>query len=497
MSRKFVCSSSIVIFGGTGDLASRKLLPALCRLQAAELLPADFHIFVTGRAEMTTETFLEHLKQKEAKVFKNDKRCAKGFSCLNKRIKYLRANPSMANEAEDFRRRLLEAEPQAAPARLFYLAVPPNSMQSFIKLIKPFSEENSDTRCPEQILVEKPFGQDLTTARELNKSLLEVFQENQILRIDHYLGKEAVQNILFMRFANTFFEPVWNSRFIDNIQITFSENIGIDGRAGYFDQTGILRDVVQNHLLQVLSMVAMEPPLTHQPHDLHLEKNKVLKALRKYRPGEVSSETIRAQYIAGKVDNHQAVGYLDENGVHPGSQTETYAACRVFVDNWRWGGVPFYLQAGKRLEHNVTEIVVSFKPIPHSIFKDLSGKIEANRLHIRIQPNEGIVLKVNSKPPGMHLQVSDVGLRFSYDSEFGDYRPDAYERLLLDALSGDSSLFLSNNEIEESWKFIDPISEAWKSGNQPVYKYHAGSRGPEESSQLLARYGHRWHIPIL
>lgn len=435
--------------------------------------------------------------QREAILFKKDAGFARGFNELKSRIRYLRANPAMANEPEDFKRRLQEAEPLAAPARLFYLAVPPNSMQSFIKLIKPFSEANDNSQCPERVLVEKPFGQDLATAKQLNQSLLAVFSENQILRIDHYLGKEAVQNILFMRFANTFFEPLWNNRFIDNIQISFSENIGIGSRAGYFDQAGILRDVVQNHLLQVLCMVAMEPPLSHKPADLHLEKNKVLKALRKYRPEEVAIETVRAEYSSGEVNKVKGSGYLEENGVRPASKTETYAACRVFVDNWRWGGMPFYLQAGKRLEQNVTEIVVSFKPIPHSIFKEYSGKIEPNRLHIRIQPNEGIVLKVNSKPPGMQMQMSDVGLKFSYAAEFGDYRPDAYERLLLDALNGDSALFLSNSEIEESWKFIDPIIEAWQSGTQPVYRYPSGSQGPDEAKALLAKHGHYWHRPVI
>ncbi|MBU1105457.1 MAG: glucose-6-phosphate dehydrogenase [Candidatus Riflebacteria bacterium] len=497
MSGRFFCAASIVIFGGTGDLASRKLIPALCRLHDAELLAHDFHIFVTGRADLSTEAFIEHLMQREAILFKKDKRFANGFAGLRSRIRYLRANPALPGEPEDFKNRLLAAEPMAAPARLFYLAVPPDSMKSFIRLIKPFSEENTDSRCPERILVEKPFGQNLKTAKELNQSLLEAFTENQILRIDHYLGKEAVQNILFMRFANTFFEPVWNNHYIDNVQISFSENIGIGGRAGYFDQTGILRDVVQNHLLQVLCMVAMESPLSHLPGDLHLEKNKVLKALRRYQPEEVASETIRAQYSAGEVDSNPVLGYLEENGVRPESKTETYAACRVFVDNWRWGGVPFYLQAGKRLERNVTEIVINFKPLPHSIFKDFTGKIEPNRLYIRIQPNEGIILKVNSKPPGMNLQVSDVGLKFSYESEFGDYRPDAYERLLLDALNGDSALFLSNSEIEESWKFIDPIIEAWQSDNQPMHTYKAGSNGPEEANKLLARHGHRWRPSII
>jgi len=489
---KHFCAASIVIFGGTGDLAGRKLIPALCRLNNAGLLAYDFHIFATGRSDMSTGAFIEHFMNHEADLFKKDKRFAEGFAGLRQRIRYLRANPGMQNEPEDFRRRLQAEEPEAAPARLFYLAVPPTSMESFISLVRPFSAARTDQNCPERLLVEKPFGHNLASARELNARLLESFSEDQILRIDHYLGKEAVQNILFMRFANLFFEPVWNHRYISNIQISFGEEIGIGGRAGYFDQTGILRDVVQNHLLQVLGMIAMEPPLSHRPEDLHLEKNKVLKAIRKYRPEEIGAETVRAQYLPGMLKGEMVKGYSEENGVMVNSSTETFAACRLFIDNWRWGGVPFYLRAGKRLERNMTEIVVNFKPVPHSIFPNLAGSIEPNRLYIRIQPDEGITLQLNSKPPGMEMQVTDVGLKFSYEAEFGEYRPDAYERLLLDSLQGSSALFLSNSEIEESWKFIDPIIEGWQQFNQPMFTYQAGTHGPIEACQLLEKHGHRW-----
>lgn len=490
------CASSLVIFGGTGDLAGRKLIPALCRLHDAKLLIHDFHIFVTGRNDMTSSQFIESFSQREGTLLSKDATFARGFVGLKDKIRYLRADPSRPDESEDFRLRLHKEEPLAAPARLFYLAVPPDSMESFIGLIKPFSANRADHNCPERILVEKPFGHDLLSALELNKKLLESFDESQILRIDHYLGKEAVQNILFMRFANLFFEPVWNNHFISNIQISFAESIGIGGRAGYFDQTGILRDVVQNHLLQVLAMVAMEPPLSHRPGDLHLEKNKVLKALRKYSPEEVAQETVRAQYTAGDVDGASVKGYLEEKGVSSSSRTETYAACRLFIDNWRWGGVPFYLRAGKRLDRSVTEICINFKPVPHSIFPMFAGNIEPNRLYIRIQPDEGITLQLNSKPPGMKMQVTDVGLRFSYENEFGGYRPDAYERLLLDALTGDSALFLSNSEIEESWKFIDPIITGWQNDKQPLFSYPAGSFGPAQACELLSKNGHRWRPSI-
>lgn len=489
----FFCASSIVIFGGTGDLATRKLIPALCRLNSAKLLINDFHVFATGRSEMTTEQFLKNFTDKQMSSFEKDPALKEGFDNLKERIIYIKADPHAAGETEAFAQRIKNCESDAAPARLFYLAVPPDHMDSFIKLIKPFSEKNKDSGCPARILVEKPFGHNLASSQKLNSLLLEAFSEDQILRIDHYLGKEAVQNILFMRFANIFFEPVWSNKFIDNIQISFSESIGIGKRAGYFDETGILRDVLQNHLLQVLCMVAMEPPLSNRPGDIHIEKNKVLKAIRKYSPAEVADETVRAQYVHGDTPAEQLKGYLEEEGVESSSKTETYAACRLFIDNWRWGGIPFYLRAGKRLDKSLTEICVTFKALPHSIFKDITSSLTPNRLYIRIQPDEGINLMFNSKPPGMKIGVTDVGLKFSYETEFGSYRPDAYERLLLDSLKGDSSLFLSNSEIEEAWKFIDPITNAWSSSiSQPVCIYKAGSSGPSEACELLAKHGHSW-----
>lgn len=487
------CASSTVIFGGTGDLATRKLIPALCRLEAAGLLIKDFHIFVTGRGESSSAAFIERFAERSREALVQDTLFQQGFASLKQRIIYLQADPSAANEDIAFFERLQKYEIEAAPARLFYLAVPPESMESFIALVRPFSEKNKDSGCPARILVEKPFGHDLGSSIALNQQLLKNFSENQILRIDHYLGKEAVQNLLFMRFANIFFEPVWNNHFIDNVQISFSEKIGIGSRAGYFDHSGILRDVVQNHLLQVLCMVAMEPPLSNRPADLHLEKSKVLKAIRKFSSAEVARETVRAQYEASADGSMPA--YRQEDGVKKDSQTETFAASRLFIDNWRWSGVPFYLRAGKRLKANLTEICISFKPLPHSIFRDVEGKITPNRLFIRIQPDEGIVMKLNSKPPGMQMKVTDVGLKFSYESEFGSYRPDAYERLLLDALRGDSSLFLTNTEIEEAWRFIDPITAAWKnSAAPPLCFYPAASTGPGEADALLQQYGHRWLV---
>jgi glucose-6-phosphate 1-dehydrogenase len=485
------CASSIVIFGGTGDLSTRKLIPALCRLESANLLINDFHIFVTGRSAISNDDFLTKFIKKQQKNIDKDEAFKKGLQSLKKRIIYLQADPQAENADQYFKKSLEEKESQAAPARLFYLAVPPDSMESFISLIKPFSEKNKNTGCPVRILVEKPFGHDLQSSIAFNQKLLGNFSENQIFRIDHYLGKEAVQNLLFMRFANTFFEPVWNNQFVDNVQISFSEEIGIGARANYFDATGILCDVVQNHLLQVLSMVAMEPPISSEPQNIHIEKNKVLKAIRKFKTEEVLQNTVRAQYTGNK--DSSVNSYLEEAGVKKNSKTETFAACRLFIDNWRWHGVPFYLRAGKRLEKNRTEICICFKELPHSIFKEIGSALAANRLYIRIQPDESITLKLNTKTPGMDMKMANVNLRFSYETEFGSYRPDAYERLLLDALKGNSALFLSNSEIEEAWKFIDPIIEVWKKeDSQPVHTYEAGSNGPQAAFDLLERHGHRW-----
>lgn len=490
---KFFCASSIVIFGGTGDLATRKLIPALCRLSAAEFLDDDFHILVTGRKDLTTQDFLSKFISRQQKRLKQDSNFEKGYLNLKDKFIYVQADPDRSGEQKRFLSKIRKYESSAAPAKLFYLAVPPYKMPDFIPLVKPFSEANKGTNCPVRILVEKPFGSDLESAKELNNLLLQSFSEDQILRIDHYLGKEAVQNILFMRFANTFFEPVWNNLYIENVQISFSEKIGIGTRGSFFDNTGILRDVVQNHLLQVLTMVAMEPPLTSKPSDLHLEKTKVLEAIKKYKPEEVPLETVRARYVSGKVAGKSVPAYLEENGVAKESNSETFAACRLFINNWRWAGVPFYLRAGKRLEKSMTEICITFKQLPHSIFTELTEKIVENRLFIRVQPDEGITLQLNSKPPGMKMGVTDVALKFSYEEEFGSYRPDAYERLLLDALKADSALFINNSEIEAAWKFIDPIINSWKSSDaQPMCEYAAGTQGPKEACELLAKNGHEW-----
>jgi glucose-6-phosphate 1-dehydrogenase len=484
------CASSIVIYGGTGDLTTRKLLPALCKLNSAQLLDENFQVIITGRKNLTSEEYKEQFEKKIPSKIKQDLNFKKGFEDLKSKIFYIQANPDEETSSNDFAKQLTKLSNNYEHPRLFYLALPPKQIVNYIDFTKPLIRENKNL---DRIIVEKPFGNNLETSKKLNQKLLSVFANEDILRIDHYLGKEAVQNILFLRFANTFFEPVWNNRFIENIQISFSEKIGIGTRAGYFEGVGILRDVVQNHLLQVLCLVAMEAPLSHQYKDIHLEKRKILKALRPIPVSQVAQETVRAQYEASTIDGKPIKSYIEENNIPNSSRTETYAAFRAYIDTWRWSGVPFYLRAGKRLANNMTEICVNFKPVSHNIFKSLKGSMDSNRLYIRIQPDEGITLQLNSKPPGMNLKVKDVGLKFSYEDTFGSFRPDAYERLLLDALSGNSNLFIDNDEIEHAWKFIDPIVEAWYEHNtQPMEKYPAGSHGPGAACKLLGKLDHQW-----
>jgi len=491
----FRCVSSLVIFGGTGDLSRRKLIPALCRLKAIGALPSDLHVVVTGRRAMNKEAFVKLLKDSLAAKTYAESVCAKGFETLLPKLHYVKFDPSEPDASALLKKSLNDLEHEgAAPARLFYLAIPPDQSPVFLKAIAPLLNKTDNiTHCPTLLLVEKPFGYDLSSARELNNKILDVAREDQIFRIDHYLGKEAVQNILVMRFANIFFEPVWNRQFVDHVQISFAEEIGVESRAGYFDRAGILRDVIQNHLLQVLCLTAMEPPISHGPENIKIEKKKILSAITPIKPEQTHKFTLRAQYCGGRKNEKKIPGYLEEAGVPAGSTTETYAAMKVFIDNWRWAGVPFYLRAGKRLTTSLTEIAVFFKSVPGSIFPPSAGICEPNVLLIRVQPHEGIHLIVNSKIPGMNLLFSAVDMNFSYEQSFTDYKPDAYERLLVDALHGDPSLFLENDEIDAAWAFIDPIFEGWSDMKMnPLNKYAAGTDGPIEAKKMLEADGKSW-----
>lgn len=488
------CAATLVIFGGTGDLARRKLLPALAHLKASNELPDGLNLVVTGRSDLNTNDYIANLTDLHSRRSDPDLRLLQEIEGLLPILHAVRLDPSAPGAAESFKDSLAGIEGSGSGrTRLFYLAVPPEHVEQFLPVLAPLLCRKTACGCRSRIIVEKPFGHDLHSANLLQEKLSSVAQEEQILRIDHYLGKEAVQNILAMRFANSFFEPVWNRHYIDHIQISFAEELGVGHRASFFEAAGIMRDVVQNHLMQVLCLTAMEPPISHTPESIRFEKRKVLAALRPFEPSEVASSTVRGQYSAGRSRAEPVPGYLEEKGVQPGSQTETYAAIRLFIDTWRWSGVPFYLRAGKRLSASQTEVSIHFRPVPGHLFPASAGTPQPNVLVMRVQPNEGSHLRVNVKVPGRQFELGTAGMDFSYRTSFGPNRLDAYERLLLDAITGDPSLFISQDEIVASWRFIDPILQTWReNANLPLPQYRAGSDGPEEASAFIQADGRNW-----
>lgn len=488
------CAATLVIFGGTGDLARRKLIPALAHLKAANALPSDLKLIITGRTEISVSDYISGVIDIHATSSASSRQVLRGIEELRPLIRTVRLDPSAPGAAELFASSLAGIEePAGNRVRLFYLAVPSEHMEPFLPVLAPLLSKRTPCGCRSRIIVEKPFGHDLASANFLQEKLASVADEDQILRIDHYLGKEAVQNILVMRFANAFFEPVWNRHYIDHVQISFAEELGVGHRAAFFESTGILRDVVQNHLMQVLCLTAMEPPISHRPESIRLEKRKVMAALRPINPAEVASSTIRGQYSAGRSGRVAVPGYLEESGVRPGSRTETFAALRLFIDTWRWSGVPFYLRAGKRLSASQTEISIHFRPVPGHLFPASAGIPQPNVLVMRVQPNEGSHLRVNVKIPGKQLELGTAGMDFSYQTTFGPDRPDAYERLLLDAIQGDPSLFIGQDEVEAAWRFIDPILQAWRENDaSPLPAYSAGSDGPDEADAFIRADGRTW-----
>jgi glucose-6-phosphate 1-dehydrogenase len=378
--------------------------------------------------------------------------------------------------------------------RLYYLSTPPSLYDDITRQLGKAGlaeEQGGWTR----IVVEKPFGHDLRSAQELNQLVTSVFREEQVYRIDHYLGKETVQNILALRFANGILEPLWNRNHVAEVQLTVAETVGVEGRGGYYEESGALRDMIQNHLLQVMCLVAMEPPVTFAPQAVRDEKSKVMQAIRPIDPDNVDQVALRAQYGPGFVEGRQVPGYLQEKGVKPDSTTETYAALRLQVDNWRWAGVPFYLQTGKRMARRVSEIVIRFHRTPHMIFRRGTASVNPNLLVIRIQPDEGIALIVDAKEPGPDLKISPVTLDFKYHEVFGGDPPEAYERLLLDAIHGDPTLYSRGDWIEQAWQLTQPVLDHWTRTPGPLPQYEAGSWGPAEADAFIARDGGKWRRP--
>ena len=487
--------SILVLFGATGDLAHRKVIPALYQLWRTNLLPHEFILLAIGRRPYDDETFRAEIRgalETFSRVLPLDPDAWESFA---ERICYQRLDfdDPAGFEALPARLDALDRDHGTRGNRLFYLATQPSQ---FIDLVAQLGRVGLDHETHDggwrRIVIEKPFGHDLDSAKRLNREVGRVFRESQVFRIDHYLGKETVRNLLVFRFGNGIFEPLWNRRYVDHVQITVAESIGIEERGAFYEQTGASRDVLQNHLLQLVSLIAMEPPATFEANALRDEKVKVLRAID-IAPADVPHNVVRGQYGPGWVAATQVPGYRQEPDVDPESETETFVAARLMIDDWRWSGVPFYVRTGKRLPKRATEIAIQYREVPHRLFKDEGVEPDANLLAIRIQPDEGIMLRFGAKVPGLGLDVRSVTMDFTYGSAFSVDSPDAYETLILDALQGDASLFTRADEVEEAWSIVDPIIESWATSPAPdVPDYDAGTWGPDAADALLARDGRRW-----
>jgi glucose-6-phosphate 1-dehydrogenase len=488
---------SLVIFGASGDLTRRKLMPALWSLYAARTLPEPFSIVATARTPMTDEAFRNEMRAAVAEFARLKIPSDAVWERFARNLAYVNGDPTDLELYRRLRQRLeaVERARGGSANRLFYCATPPSLYDDIVQHLG----DAGLARTPEgwtRIVVEKPFGRDLESARQLNRQLTSVFAEEQVYRIDHYLGKETVQNILVFRFANGIFEPVWNRNHVAEVQMTVAETIGVETRGSYYEEAGALRDMVQNHLLQLLCLIAMEPPVTFDPGPVRDEKNKVLQALRPIDPAKVDEVALRAQYAGGYVGGRQVPGYRQEKGVRADSTTETYAALRLQIDSWRWAGVPFYLRTGKRLPRRASEIAVRFHRTPHMIFRRRTDSgLVPNTLVIRIQPDEGISLTVVAKEPGPEMRLGPVTLDFKYNDVFGGEPPEAYERLLLDAIHGDATLYARGDWVEGAWELLEPVIEAWSRRPAGLPTYEAGTWGPAEANGFIARDGGAWRNP--
>jgi glucose-6-phosphate 1-dehydrogenase len=492
LERLPVHPTTLVIFGGTGDLAKRKLLPAIYNLAHEGALPERFNLIGASRSEMSDDEYRTMARESIAQ-FSRRKPSPEVLESLLGRIRYVGGTFDDPSVYERLNTCAVEYDDEAGIAfnRVFYLSTAPAFFPVIVRQLGEHGldkHENADVR----VVIEKPIGTNLDEALQLNRDVLEVLDEGQVYRIDHYLGKETVQNMMAFRFANGMFEPIWNRNFIDYVQITAAEDIGIGSRAGYYDTSGALRDLVQNHMLQLLTLLCMEPPVTFSADDVRDEKVKVLHAIHPPTPDEVPEMAVQAQYGPGMSEGDEVGAYLDEDGVRENSTTETYAALRLEVDNWRWAGVPIYLRTGKRLARKVTEIAVTLKPVPHLAFKaEGSVGVQPNQLILTMQPNEGVSLSLGAKIPGTRMRIRPVNMEFLYGTSFLSESPEAYERLIMDAMRGDATLFTRDDEVEAQWTIIDPILKAWESQSGPLPQYPAGSPGPEEADAIL-RDEHRW-----
>jgi len=488
----------MVIFGASGDLTERKLIPALFYLARERMLPAGFSVIGCARTPATDESFRQEMAQALKKYLNLTSESEAFVESFGKGIYYLTddfSDPAAYGQLKTLLERL-DRERGTAGNRLFYLATPPSFFPVIVKhlgavgLARPEYSGQSWTR----IIIEKPFGRDLASAMELNRVVTEVFSEDQVYRIDHYLGKETVQNLLVFRFANGIFEPFWNRRYIDHVQLAVAEDLGVENRGSYYEEAGLTRDMIQNHVLQLLSLVAMEPPATFEATSVRDEKAKVLRAIRPLPLDRMEDFCVRGQYGEGWVGGKKVPAYRAEPKVSPTSTTETYAAFKFFIDNWRWADVPFYLRSGKRLAKRISEISIQFRRVPHLLFKGVGADgIEPNVLSVRIQPNEGISLRFCAKIPGATMQFRPVQMEFRYGESFGAAPPTAYETLLLDCMLGDATLFNRSDAVMLAWELVDPVLDHWRErGGQGLAFYPAGSWGPAEADALIERDGRRW-----
>ncbi len=490
----------VVIFGASGDLTARKLIPAIYNLACDNLLPSDFHLVGYGRSEVPDEEFRKVAREAIGKFSRRPLR-EEIWKGVDERTGYQAGGYDDPEAFVRLRRRIeaIERESGHEVQALFYVSTPPSVFKPILENLgaSGLAARHVGTEKASKVIIEKPFGRDLASARELNRIVGSVFQERQVYRIDHYLGKETVQDLLVQRFANTIFEPIWNRRYVDCVQITVAEELGVGTRGGYYEQSGAMRDMIQNHTMQLLALTAMEPPVSLDAEAVRDEKVKVLKAIRPLDVRPEEGDVVRAQYAEGLIGGKKVPGYTREEGVSKTSETETYAALRLKISNWRWEGVPFYLRSGKRMARRVSEIAIQFKRPPGHLFSESElVQVSPNTLAFQIQPDEGSTVLLNSKIPGLETRVQPVKMHFRYKTTFGSNTPEAYERLVLDAMIGDGTLFIRGDETEASWKLITPVHDAWRAlGRRGMEDYASGSWGPLAAERLLWANRHQWRRP--
>jgi glucose-6-phosphate 1-dehydrogenase len=484
----------IVIFGGSGDLTWRKLMPALYNLFLAKWIPEKFRIIGLGRQEMSDTQYRKRLHEGVDKFSRNGKTEKKDWDKFSRNIHYHAADFNTSAIYNELKKEItaLDTEWQCTAKRIFYMAIPPQMIEVIASKIG--TAGLAQNRLLSRLVIEKPFGHDLESAKKLNKKLTSIFDECQIYRIDHYLGKETVQNIMAFRFANALFEPIWNRNYIDHVQVTVSEKLGVEDRGGYYETAGALRDMIQNHLLQLACLIAMEPPVSFNADEVRNKKVDVLHAIRKINHTDVHNFAVRGQYGEGWIEGKKVPAYRNEKGVATNSNTETFAAFKFFIDNWRWQNVPFYLRTGKRMNETISVITIQFKPVPHQAFPSESAENwQPNKLILNIQPDMGIRLRFQAKQPGLNMHLTPVDMLFDYSSSYTIGTPEAYETLLLDVIEGDATLFMRADQVEAAWDVLMPVIDTWNSNPSINFpNYAAGMQGPEDAEALIARDGKSW-----